>query len=536
MKGRFIVFDTEDDSPEVTKRGGSGFNKRVTQIAALTSDGKEYYSTGDVAGFLKWIQRMAPESVWAHNLQYDLGNLFADSLDEIDATTIGGRFIRCFWRGIEFRDSYNIWVCKVADLGEAFGLQKLETNVHSRRYVFRDCEIVMRALKFTQRMCAEYEIPRMPCTLGGLAVRVWKSIGGKNWQNDWPFCRHGYFGGRVELFQKEATGNLHWTDINSLYPYCMTFDFPVAANDMRDVEGFGIAGVKIKIPEMFVAPLPVKMEDTDGIEKTAYPFGTVKGVWTFHEIRNAVEHGAQILKVYDAVGSKRGHKYYSEYVDTFYKLRMQSDNAAKKLFYKLLLNNLYGQLASRGVITKTVSMHDKRLESGARTFGTKAFLELSTAVPEHVNYMHAAYVTSYGRLELFNYMHQLGERMIYCDTDSVIFTGKPPFPVGKELGQMKLVKTGRHCRTHAPKTYEFDKDFVAKGVPKQHAKEFIRKGKASYLQPFRYREACTFFDRGNKKKLSVWRPVTKELRSKYDKKRCDKSGRYFPKHIDKLIK
>jgi len=535
MKGRFIVFDTEDNSPEVTKRGGSGFRKRVTQIAAMTSDGKEYYSTGDVAGFLSWVRKMKPEHVWAHNLQYDIGNLFADSLDAIDATTIGGRFIRCFWQGIEFRDSFNIWVCKVADLGEAFKLRKLD-GMQTRRYVMRDVEIVMRAMKFVRLMCAEYDIPRMPCTLGGLAIRIWKSIGGENWPNDWAFCRHGYFGGRVELFRKEAHGNLHWTDINSLYPYCMTKEFPVAALDMRDIEGFGIAGVRLKIPERFIAPLPVKLESKDGTEKTAYPFGTIKGVWTFHEIRNAMAHGAKLLKIYDAVGSKQGHNYYADYVTRFYKLRLASDNGAKKLFYKLLLNNLYGQLASRGVITKTVNMHDKRLLSGAKTFGTKAFLDLSTSVPEHVNYMHAAYVTSYGRIELFNYMEQLGERMIYCDTDSVIFTGKPPFAIGPDLGQMKLVKTGEHCRTHAPKTYEFDSDFVAKGVPKQHAKEFIRKGKASYLQPFRYREACQFFDRGNTHKLSVWRKVTKELRSIYDKKRCDKSGRYFPKRIDKLTK
>jgi len=537
MKGRFIVFDTEDDSPEVIKAGKSGFAKRVTQIAAVTSDGKEYYSQGDIPGFLRWLKKMNPESVWAHNLQYDLGNIFGDCLDEIDATTIGGRFIRCFWQGIEFRDSYNIWVCRVKDLGEAFGLKKLDTNVHSRVYVFRDCHIVMRALKFLVHMCKEYDIPRMPCTLGGFAVRVWKSIGGNNWFNNWPFSRGAYFGGRVELFQHDVRGNLFWTDINSLYPYCMTFDYPVMAKDMKDIEGYGVAGVKIKIPERYIQPLPCRIEGKkDGEERVNYPFGTMEGIWTFHEIRTAVEHGAKILKLYDAVGSKAGHPYYADFVQTFYKLRKGTDDKAKKLFYKLLMNNLYGQLASRGVITKTVSMHDPRLVSGTKTFGVKAFLDMTTRPPEHVNYLHAAYVASYGRLELFRYMNQLGERMIYCDTDSVIFTGKPPFEIGDDLGQMKLVARGKHCITHAPKTYVFDDEFVAKGVPKLHAKKFIKTGKAKYDQPFRYREAAKFFDRGNTHKLSVWRTVTKELRSEYDKKRMDKSGRYYPRNIDKLRK
>lgn len=535
MNKRFVVFDTEDDSPEVTKRGGSGFNKRVTQIAAKTSDGKEFYNEGNIEQFLRWLRDMEPAAVWAHNLQYDLGNVFGDCLDEIDATTIGGRFIRCYWNGIEFRDSFNIWTCSVANLGVAFGLRKLETNVHSKRYVFRDVEIVMRALVFLQRMTEEYEIPRMPCTLGGFAVRIWKAIGGKNWNCDWPFCRSALFGGRVELFRKEVHGDLYWTDINSLYPHCMTYEYPVGANDMKDIEGFGIAGCKIKVPEDFIMPLPCRSEGPDGEDRVIYPYGMLKGIWTFHELRNAVEHGAKIQKIYDAVGSKRGHKFYAEFVERFYKLRKETKDEAKRLFYKLLMNNLYGQLASRGVITKTVALDDPRLRGGAKTFGTKAFLDLATAPPEHVNYMHAAYVTSYGRLELFRYLKSLGKRMIYTDTDSAIFEGTPPFQTGPELGQMKLEARGEYCRTHAPKTYVFDDDYVAKGVPKKYAKTFITKKKASYLQPFRYREAAQFFDRGNTHKLSVWRKVTKELRSKYDKKEL-RGNIYYPRAIDTFKK
>jgi hypothetical protein len=205
------------------------------------------------------------------------------------------------------------------------------------------------------------------------------------------------------------------------------------------------------------------------------------------------------------------------------------------MFYKLLLNNLYGQLATRGIITKTVPINDPRLRSGAKAFGRKAFLDMRTSIPDHVNYLHAAYVTSYGRLELFKYLHALGERAIYCDTDSVIFTGKPDFRIGDELGEMKLVSKGHYCETFAPKTYVFDDDYVAKGVPKVHAKTFIKTGEAKYFQPFKYREACEFFDRGNKKKLSVWREVKKRKLTNYKKKSLIK-GLFWPKDIDAYTK
>jgi hypothetical protein len=399
----------------------------------------------------------------------------------------------------------------------------------------RDVEIVMRALKFIRRMMVEFDIEKFPCTLGGFAVRIWKSetIGGKNWSNDWPFCRSALFGGRVELFRREAKGDLFWTDINSLYPYCMTLDYPDSVQDMTDVDGYGIAGVRIKVPEGFIMPLPVRNSDD---ERIIYPFGTFEGVWTHHEIRNAVEnHGAKILKIYDSIGSKRGFPYYRDYIEHFYRLRKASTDGAKKLFYKLLMNNLYGQLATRGIITKTVDCHDKRLGTGATVFGKRAFLDLQTGIPAHVNYLHAAYVTSYGRLELARYLRQLGKRMIYCDTDSTIFEGKPPFETGSELGQMKLEGTGKACVCYAPKTYVFDDEFVAKGIPKKHAKAYIKKRKVTFAQPFRFREAAAFFDRGNKRKLSVWRNITKELRTEYLKKRFDKkSGLFLPKRFDNI--
>lgn len=516
MKERkIIIFDTEDNSPEILAKKKSGFDKKVTQIAALSLDGKsEYYSKGNIKEFKKYI-RLEKAIVYAHNVQYDIGNLFADELDELNVTLIGSRMINARWHGVEFRDSMNLWPMGVKSIGDAFGLKKKELNIRSKGYVFRDVEIVKKALSFTFDMAEEYNVEAMPNTLGSLAVKIWQGLGGSNWYCDLDFCRAALYGGRVELFEKEAYGKLFWTDINSLYPYVMTYEYPDSIKSLIDIEGYGVAGVTVQIPnDVFITPLPYRLDSG----RIQFPKGKINGIWTFAELRQAIAVGCKILKLHDAVGSKTGSTYYKEFVEHFHKKKNEAQaqkNLAKKTFYKLLLNNLYGQLAMRGVITKII-----------RSQATDKW----TSLPKHVNYMHGSYVTSYGRIELYKYLNKIGKKLIYCDTDSTIFHGPiSSFALGKELGQMQLVTKGKYCETYNPKTYVFDHEYVAKGVPKLKAKDYITNKVVEYDQPYKFRDAIRFFERGNTKKLSVWRPIEKKLVSEYDLKRLGDDGRFYPK-------
>src|ERR1041384_6265304 len=93
----FICFDTEDDSKELMQAGRSGFEKQITQIAAMTAEGKKYYNRGDVKEFKRWVMQQPQKYVYALNVQYDLGALFADELDTVDVVMVGGRTIRVNW-------------------------------------------------------------------------------------------------------------------------------------------------------------------------------------------------------------------------------------------------------------------------------------------------------------------------------------------------------------------------------------------------------------------------------------------------------
>jgi DNA polymerase type B, organellar and viral len=527
-----IYWDTEDNSPLIqaaVEAGKRPPKRKVTQIAAMDEDGEVFHNRGDVKEFLRWLRFQGDCCAWALNAAYDMGNIGANRLDEFDMMLVGGRLIRAEWKNVEFRDVYNIWRSSVKDLGEAFGLKKGKLNIHSKKYALRDVEIIKKAMEFVFEMLARRGVDRIPCTLGSLAIKAWKASGGRNWHDDSEFSHRALFGGRVELFQRRVKRACHYVDINSLYPFAMTKAFPTACDDLRgSLEGYGIAAVDITVPEMFAAPLPCRMGD----DRVVFPFGKLTGVWTLHEIRNAVEVGCKVTKVHASVGSEEGEYYYRDFILEMYKLRKESKSEPHRLFYKLLMNNLYGQLGMSGSVTKTGELSNPDI--GGKIFGNKVLYDCALPLAQHVNYMHAAYITSYGRLELYKYLRELGERVVYCDTDSVIFTGRQTVKTGKELGEMKYEGGSEHgCETFAPKCYIFDDEAKAKGVPRGKADEYIRKKIVTYWTPYKIREAVAFYDRENARPLSTWRPVEKEFRAVYDKKTL-KGERYFPKNACNL--
>ena len=581
----FAVFDTEDDSRELIESGRSGFDKAITQIAVVTMidpdgsglvPGPRYHNRGDVKAFKKWMLRTSEKhgiTRWyAHNLQYDLGNLFADEIDQLEMTMVGGRLIRARWGSILFLDTFNLFPTSVAKLGDAVGLKKLDMDVHSKAYVFRDCEIPALALEKLCETCAEFDIEEPSNTLGGLCVKIWQAMGGENPSDISKASREAIFGGRVEIFRSGGKGNIAWTDINSLYPSVMTGEFPASMEPSETMLRFGITKATVFIPQQVLAPLPFRVTEQNpvsGVYENAilFPCGRITGVWTNAELRNAVDHhGVVIEKIHESRGSDESVKPYGKFVEEFYRRRLASDSEAYKLIYKLLMNNLYGQLGMGGTVTRTAEMNSQTMQDirtgkrDATVFGEAVMFDVSIPLPVHVNYAHAAYVTAYGRIMLLSYLREVPpDRLIYCDTDSVFFfhpENEPlPFATGSGLGEMKIEGMGSEINVYAPKTYQITvggkTKHKAKGVPSRHAEGFLKTKSAEYAAPFKMKEAVTFFDRtnvswkkndkgrmvpvlgkqlrGNARKLSVWRVVSKELLSTYKKKKLNKkTGAFMP--------
>src|ERR1700744_1130442 len=278
-----IVFDTEDDSAELLAAGKSGFDKQITQIAAITDKGKRFHNTGNPMEFLKWCHETGERDVWAFNTQYDIGNLCHVGsklrLWDFDITMVKGRFIKGKLQGLNFYDCHNLtgagssiaslgvsvdlpkyghWYCEKdylkfseesrKDLLSFFGISEKKylfiINFHddylrekmkddySRgkwndiKYVFRDCEIPLRWLSFVQEQCGELGIENIPATLGGLCTKAFKSLDYENWFEASEETRSALTGARVELFSGGGKGRIAYVDINSLYPWAMTQLFP----------------------------------------------------------------------------------------------------------------------------------------------------------------------------------------------------------------------------------------------------------------------------------------------------------------------
>ena len=167
---------------------------------------------------------------------------------------------------------------------------------------------------------------------------------------------------------------------------------------------------------------------------------------------------SKLKKLHDCYGSRTGARYYAEFMKTFYQRRKaeldkgEEGDQGRILFYKLLMNNLYGQMGMRGTVSRTLRLTPDMIaldENGEEyltkpgiPFGGKLLADVEIPLPAHVNYLHAAYVTSYGRLKLMKYMESVGgKNLIYCDTDSIFFKwnkAKLPFPISTELGEMKI--------------------------------------------------------------------------------------------------
>lgn len=554
----FICFDTEDNSKELAaaiKRGDkvSMFDKQVTQIAAIAKSGKRFYWTHSgedlttksakntkiekdgIRSFLKWLTEQPERFVYALNTQYDLGNLFRNQLDDLDMTLVGGRLIKAVWGTKIFNDVFNLYQMSVANLGKSFGLEKLEFDATSKEYVFRDVEIIYRAVDFAWDFASDLGIATVPSTIGGLTIKVWKCLGGMNCHDTNPASKAAYYGGRVELFKHRNEGeHIAYTDVNSLYPSAMLGEFPteLKAWISDTLPAFGIVRAKVNVPKCKIAVLPYRARDG----RILYPYGEFTGTWTIPEFKAALERGAT-AEVLECWGTNDGFRPYYTFVEHCWEKRFATKDKSENLFFKLLMNNLYGRLGTGGVIGRTVWQTFDNQDEGV-VFGKKVLVNYQMPLSIETNWAHAAYVTAYGRLRLLHFIEAIGvDRMIYTDTDSTIFDcdarelSEIPFKCSARLGDMKLEGWGEACETYAPKMYRTTmagkEDFKAKGVPKRLAQQFIETGRVDFDLPFKMREAIRFYDKGNSKALSVWRNVEKFRRGSYDKKER-KGNRYLP--------
>jgi hypothetical protein len=296
------------------------------------------------------------------------------------------------------------------------------------------------------------------------------------------------------------------------------------------------------------------------------------------EVQKALELGYRILNVYKIYHFKKRQKIFDNYVNTFMKLKQESSgmpkhclddngvvtkeklqeyihdyleheqveldseniyyNPGQRTVMKALLNSLWGKLAQNEdtTVVSFIDSMDELLElvndrsidvtsldfisdNVARTTHRKG--TSLTPLPNR-NVIIASLVTAYARLELFKYLHKLGNNVLYYDTDSVIFIedveNDKCLTTGGYLGEMtdelcekntseKWIEqfctmgpksysyhTNEYIRTLEDSTKQKQKDEIV------HVKGFTLKGPAKDKITFDSIHTCI----GDKKKKLKW--------------------------------
>lgn len=527
-------FDTENDP--------SG---KVTLAALVGEDGsrKIWTKAGHLAG---WCERQTGNPiVICHNLEYDLVNEFGDDYAWLGLNYLKGRLISAKLGNVTFRDSLNHFKMRLSELGESFGIEKLKMDINDPEYVTQDATICLRSMCFARDYIARLG-GRQGATSGSSALSIWRHITEDEFlfgPIDNAFYRSGYYGGRVELFRKRSEGKIVGFDINSMYPYSMLNDYPeTLMDDPRMTKFKGMAEVTITIPrDRLVAPLPYR---TPANKQLIYPVGTIRGTWTYDEIRYAESLGSKVQKVHKACGGSSLCRPFDDYVLPLYQARKESKNPAERLMLKIMLNSLYGKIAAKSTVTRTVSRHTLMQNNPARVEDVKwinehrGLLDYCSPPQPHINVMWGSMITAYSRLTLLKWLDMVPpEKLIYCDTDS-IYTLDHELPVSDGLGQLKREKEARIMVCHQPKTYQQDNQFVAKGVPRavadddgvilvDPARDYIEKEFASFQAPLRFRASLT----SKRGVANQWLTMTKSMKTDYTHKTYS-NGRYFPKLIE----
>ncbi len=530
-----IGVDTEDNS-----RGG------VTMAGFF--NGKQYtiFKGFDevilgALNFINELQKVKKQKFYffANNMLYDLVNLFGEKFllekyftGELKIFFTKGGFVfmqygRTYW--IDLQNYYRGY--SVKKLGDLIGVPKLETDSKASDvdYMKRDIEIHYLAAKKLIDLLNDSGLD-FGYTIGSVSMKTFRRLYiDKNfYRADTKFLddvRDIYKGGRVEMFKQGKVGKVYIYDINSLYPYIMKKTYFWRPDKIyKAPEDFlcedGIYYCKVRVNENEKIPLL----NSGDFRSLIFPVGVFK---TYATGRELIESGAEILDIYWGYCFEIEGKIFEKFVVDFYKKRLKAKDKFEKLFFKLILNNLYGKFAQgryRIEIRKKNNLYffDEKLEENYQGFA---------------NLFWAVQVTSEARIYLWQIMNRVlseGIKIYYTDTDS-IHTNKPipdDLISQTKLGKFKLEGVYNKARYFAEKEYilgDFEK-LVCKGIPKFNRKEYFEKGYTTYERPVKFREGLR-----RNIKINVWTEIRKIRQTRVPKRIYEEKGNSRPIYLDENL-
>jgi len=422
------------------------------------------------SAFIEWLLNNLNDGdvVYAHNGgKYDFLFLFQyiqqNKLKIRDIKVIHASVVmlRIEYKGkvIEFRDSFAILPVSLKNLTIDYNVEhkKLQMDynlgINDKRFIeyFKnDLMGLYEVLEQSKELLNSYTIAS--ATMNNYLKNFYKKkVSNYSFKVDELF-RNGYYGGRVEIFKMRGE-NLHYYDVNSLYPSVMyDFEYPLIENNNIEYvnefipDALGYYYIRVKVPETEYIPL-LPYRDKEG--KLLFPQGTWQGWYYSPEVSKAIELGYDV-KVIKGYVFKRTDYIFREFVDYYYNIKKNS-SGAKKFIAKLMLNSLYGKFGQH----RELDTFEVSEDSPYMYLPYLNLVRVKTL--SYAKYIHseiAGLITSYARLRLYSLFERAGkENIYYCDTDSVI-TSKE-LNTSDKLGDIKNEDNIKSFIAINPKVYAY---------------------------------------------------------------------------------
>jgi|GEM_PF-1993456 len=517
-----ITFDSEAYRYKYKKLNKNDKNYSEEQKLAIYSiyDGNELFNGYTLTEFIEhlnyFLKKHKKIIVMAHNLNYDISLLGLRDLFikkeklcglEQKYLLIEGvfyiKYSNSHGYSIEFLDSFNYFKMKLSKLAEALGEKKvadveymydlenwnsyLEKN--KKEICDKDTIILHRFVKHMQ----ENQNIIWGISMSQSAFKTYLSfyipddlvIDLKGF-ND--IAIKGYRGGRNEVYDLNEFDNIRDLDVNSLYPYAMIkykYSYRLKRKFNKDLLeadyllDYLLDAIKHEYYNYYLNidyktecirnPIMVKVKDK------LIQLNEANDVWvTGREFYYLMKYtNVKYIKINEGYEFWNTDNMFSDYINIFYEYKKNARNEVEKIFYKGMLNSLYGKFGQKkshnefidinkleGIVKDFVLSHKDKYRVNVNGIVYSIYDNYITyRVQDEPKYavLIASEISANARLINFDIQREIGfENVVYTDTDSFFVKDNVNIDkfLGNELGKCKIENEG-HFKAYAPKNYIF---------------------------------------------------------------------------------
>nr|WP_280924480.1 DNA polymerase [Nitrosopumilus ureiphilus] len=233
-----------------------------------------------------------------------------------------------------------------------------------------------------------------------------------------------FYGGRFELIQRGFIGECYIYDINSAYPYALTF-LPDITNGkwihstrINPKASIGFFHIRAFVSDQVkISPFPFRTKNN----RIIYPSGEFETFVTLEELKAVVDDPRIKYKIIESqqfIANQNTTYPFKDFINSQYqkRLQLQKEQNVLERAIKIILNSVYGKMAQR-------------------TNGVMGNL---------FNPIMSSYITGFARAQLYKFVrdNDLEKDVVAFATDSVACRKKIQNLNSKKLGEMKLDKYG----------------------------------------------------------------------------------------------